>query len=130
MALLARNSRFFGRKPQKQSTNAKEQEMQYMEKDFDNCEKNRICINEDAWEHLSRSEIKAAQMECAKEEQTRGDLMYELLDAANASARKGHHEPGVDIGTSEVEVEGFVMLNSPHQMAKAFSNLLDHQFDG
>jgi len=127
MALIASILRLFGLKPQKQSTNPKDQEMKFLETYVEN-DKIHFIINGDAWEHLLPSEIKAATTECAKEEQKRIALMYERLDAANASARKGHYEPGEDIGTSEIE--GFVIIYSPRQMATAFRNLLDHQFDG
>jgi len=74
-------------------------------------------LNGGPWEILSLKEIAAA-------DKAQSASMYARLDEKNAATRVAPRQPTEDIGQREVE-EGFVVLDTPRQMAMNFANLLD-----
>lgn len=72
----------------------------------------------DKWEYVSREEIADASTQCVK-------FMYEQLDAKNAAARNVQPQNPTPFDIGETEVDGYLKLDTPHQMALNFGEMLD-----
>jgi len=118
MALFAKVAAFFKRAPlsrPRHPNSTAPVEMAYMDW-FGCCGSNALLG--DNWEFVSREEIADASRQ-------RVAFMHTRLDAKNAAARNVQRQNPTPFDINESEVDGFLMLDTPHQTALNFGKLMD-----
>ncbi len=117
MSLLNRIRGFFSRNsPLQKNTKKRAESYEAIEMSDLEWFDGSFTLNGGPWEYLSKKEIVAA-------EELRVASLHTRLDAVNAAARNAHRPPIEDIG--QRENDGFVVVDTPHQMALNFATLLD-----